>query len=409
MASLIPFLGLLLSIAVLPALAPRFWHRHMTLVAAFWTLALLLPRAWFQGDALHAAWHVLLLDYLPFVTLLLALYTVGGGILLEGGPWGTPAGNTLLLAIGTLLAGVVGTTGVSMVLIHPFLRANAHRRRRVHLVVFFIVLCANAGGITTPLGNPPLYLGFLHGVPFFWPLQALTVSLLIVAVPLLGVFWVLDTRLAEAPAPVPRRLRLRGQWNVLLLALVVAAVLGQGFWRPGDVSLFGVTTGLERLAGVAIFLAVTAASLLTTPRAVRDGNLFTWSPMLEVGVLFAALFVTVEPASGVLEAASHRFGQPGPLVSFWATGVLSAVLDSAPAYLVFFGLSGGEPGVTLQAISAGAVFFGALTYVGNAPNLMVRAIAAHRGIRMPGFFGYMGWASLMLLPGLVALSLLFFR
>ena len=426
----VPFVGMLLTIAFAPVLAPRFWHRRMGLVAGAWVLALVVPLVLLHGPAAawHDVWHAVLVEYLPFVMLLLALFTAGGGILLEGGPWGTPAGNTALLALGTALAGVMGTTGVAMVLIHPLLRANAHRTRKVHLVVFFIVLVANAGGATTPLGDPPLYLGFLHGVPFTWPARNLTVPLLILALPLLAAFWLLDARMARGdPSPPPARgLRVRGRRNAALVAVVVATVLLQGVWHPGDLVLLGQPVGLERLAGMVVFAAVTAASVVLTPHSLRQRNLFSWEPMREVGVLFAAIFITIGPVLAMLAAkqdgplapllalTSDAAGNPLPIVYFLMAGVLSAFLDNAPTYLVFFQLAGGDPAAlttdlapVLRALSAGAVFFGALTYVGNAPNLMVRAIAVHRGVRMPGFFGYMAWACALLLLPLILLTLIY--
>ena len=282
----------------------------MGLIAACWSLALLLPLVVLNGPAVawHDVWHAVLEDYLPFVSLLLALFTAGGGILLEGGPWGTPAGNTALLALGTVLAGVMGTTGVAMVLIHPLLRANAHRTRKVHLVVFFIVLAANVGGATTPLGDPPLYLGFLQGVPFFWPLLNLTARCWSSRLPLLAGFFLLDRHLvrSEPPAPPPRRLHVRGWRNAALVALVVAAVLAQGVWHPGDVTLLGQNIGLERLLGMLVFAAITLVSIGITPRAVRQRNLFTWEPMREVAVLFAAIFVTIGPVLAMLAAGHER-------------------------------------------------------------------------------------------------------
>jgi Na+/H+ antiporter NhaD/arsenite permease-like protein len=427
----LPFAGLLLTIAVCPMLAPRFWHRRMGLIAAAWSLALLLPLAVLRGaaPAWHAAWHAALVDYLPFVSLLLALFTAGGGILVEGGRIGTPAGNTALLALGTVLAGVMGTTGVAMVLIHPLLRANAHRTRKVHLAVFFIVLVANAGGATTPLGDPPLYLGFLRGVPFFWPLLHLSVPLLVVALPLLAAFWALDHILARAEPPPPpaRRLRVRGWRNAGLVGLAAATVLVQGVWQPGEAVLFGQAIGLERLLGILVFAAITLVSLAITPRTVRERNLFRWAPVQEVALLFAAIFVTIGPVLDMLAAAqagplapllaltSDAAGQPSRLAYFWLAGTLSAFLDNAPTYLVFFKLAGGDPVLltgdgapVLLALSAGTVFFGGLTYIGNAPNMMVRAIAAQRGVRMPGFFGYMAWSGALLLPVFALLSILLF-
>ncbi|HTW28883.1 MAG TPA: sodium:proton antiporter [Acetobacteraceae bacterium] len=428
----IPFAGLLLSVALFPMVAPRFWHRRMGMVFAGWIAALLLPLAATAGlvAAAAEAWHAILIEYLPFVTLLLALYVAAGGVLLSGGPWGRPWGNTLLLAIGTALAGVVGTTGVAMVLIHPLLRSNAHRRRKLHLVLFFILLVANAGGATSPLGDPPLYIGFLQGVPFFWPLRHLFAPLVVVAVPLLLAFWLIDRRLAAAepsPAP-PARLHLRGWSNLGLLAVVVGTVLLQGIWHPGDVVLLGQAIGAERLLGIVVFLAIAAISVRTTPRAIRSGNMFAWEPIEEVATLFAAVFITVGPVIAMLHegldgplAALIRLtedaaGQRLPIVYFWLTGILSAFLDNAPTYLVFFQQAGGDPATltgpdahVLEAISTGAVFFGALTYIGNAPNLMVRSVAAHRGVKMPGFFGYMGLAAAALLPCFVLLTLIFFR
>ncbi len=428
----VPFAGLLLSIALAPLIAPRFWHRRMGLVAAGWSLALIVPLAVLNGwaSAGHDVWHAVLIEYLPFVALLLALFTAGGGILLEGGPWGTPAGNTLLLAIGTALAGLMGTTGVSMVLIHPLLRANAHRRKRVHLVVFFILLCANAGGATSPLGDPPLYIGFLRGVPFFWPLQALILPLLVLSAILLAVFFLFDRHLAQgdAPAPAASRLRLSGWPNVALVCVVVACVLMQGLWHPGEVVLAGQPIEIERVVGMAMFALVTLISLKITPQRVRERNLFSWEPMAEVGKLFAAIFVTIGPVLAMLAAGlngplavliditNDAQGQPSPVAYFWVAGLLSAFLDNAPTYLVFFQTAGDDPVLltgklakVLEALSAGAVFFGALTYIGNAPNMMVRSIAAHRGIRMPGFFPYIGWSAAILLPVFALLTILFFK
>lgn len=427
----IPFAGVLLSIALVPMLAPRLWHRRMGTIAASWAAALLLPQALLLGPdvAAHGAWHAILVEYLPFVALLLALYTAAGGILVRGGRLGTPAGNTVLLAIGALIAGFMGTTGASIVLIHPLLRANAHRVRKMHLVVFFIVIVGNVGGASSPLGDPPLYIGFLRGVPFFWPLTALWPQILVLSVILLAAFFAADSILArsERPAPRPVRLHIRGWSNVALIAVVVATVLGQGVWQPGDAVLFGQAIGIERLAGIGVFVAVTLISVATTARAVRQRNKFTWEPITEVATLFAVIFVTIGPVLTMLQAGFDgplapllrltvgENGQPVPAAYFWLTGGLSAFLDNAPTYLVFFELASGDPShlttdlaLVLKAISAGAVFFGALTYIGNAPNLMIKSIAAHRGVRMPGFFGYMAWSCALLLPCFALLTVLFY-
>lgn len=431
LAEAAPFVGLLLSIALLPALAPRFWVRRMGWVALGWAVALLAPVAATEGVDLawQLAWHALLIDYLPFVALLGALYTASGGVLLRGGPGGTPAGNTAMLAFGMLLGLFMGTTGAAMVLIHPLLRANAHRRRKVHLVLFLVILVANASGMLTPLGNPPLFVGYLRGVPFLWPARALLAPYLLVVAMLLAAFWVVDRRLAasEPAAPSAAPLRLRGWGNLALVLLLGISVLQQGLALP-SVNLLGQRVGTGRLAGVAVAIAVALLSLLITPRAVRQANDFSWHPMSEVAILFAGIFVTLEPVSrmlqqgtegplaGLLRLTQDGSGHANPLALFWLSGLLSAFLDNAPTYLVFFDLAGirpdrleGSQALNLAAISAGAVLFGGLTYIGNAPNLMLRAIAAHRGVRMPGFLGYLGMAAIVLLPVFALLGLVFFR
>jgi Na+/H+ antiporter NhaD/arsenite permease-like protein len=431
LASGLPFVGVLLSIALGPILVPRLWHRWMGTIAAFWSLARLLPLAATAGVsvAAAAAWHAVLIEYLPFLLLLLALFATGGGILLRGGPSGQPASNTALLAVGTVLAGLMGTTGAAMVLIHPLLRANAYRTRKVHLVVFFTILVANAGGAMTPLGDPPLFLGFLHGVPFGWPARHMALPLLTLVLPLLLVFYLLDHWFSRGDTEPPERerLRLRGWVNVVLLLLVVATVFAEGIWRFGKVPVLGQPIEVERLAGMAVMLGVALASIVMTPLAVRQANMFTWAPLAEVAKLFFAIFITIGPVMTMLIAGLEGplgpmlrltqgvDGQDLPYAYFWLTGMLSAFLDNAPTYLVFFELAGGDPATltgelnhVLRAVSAGAVFFGALTYIGNAPNLMVRSIAAHRGVRMPGFFGFMAWTTALLVPLFAVLTLVFF-
>ncbi len=427
----VPFLGLLASMAAFPVVAPRFWHRRMAFVAAAWVVALAGVEAIAAGPVAAAAavWRAMVIDYLPFMTLMLALYTAAGGILLRGGFAGTPAGNTAMLVAGMVLGLVMGTTGASMVLIHPLLRANAHRRRKVHLVLFLIVLVANASGALTPLGNPPLYLGLLHGVPFFWPALHLAAPLFLVAGLLLTAFYVLDRRLAadEPRAPPPERFRVRGWDNVALILFVVAVVLAQGFVPSRTLVLFGQPVPAAELGSTSLLLLVTVISSACTARAVRQANDFSWHPMIEVAILFAAIFVTIAPVEQMLEAGVDgplvsvlrltrgSDGQNWPMAYFWLTGILSAFLDNAPTYLVFFRMAAIQPSAlsgadttTLAAISAGAVFFGGLTYIGNAPNMMLRAIAAHRGVRMPSFFGFLLMAMALLLPALGLVSLVFF-
>ena len=427
----LPFAGMLLSVALVPVVAPRFWARRMGLVVLGWVAALVLPEMIVSGPgpALGGAWHVVLTEYLPFVTLLAAMYAVGGGVLIQGGPWGTPGGNTLLLGVATLCAGVVGPVAVSMVLIHPLLRANAHRTGKVHLVVFFIVLVCNVGGLTTPLGNPPLYIGLLQGVPLLWPMRALWPVWVVMAGPLLLAFWLIDRHVAarSGAAPAVLRLHVRGWGHLAMLGLLVGMVAVQSRWRPGEIVVLGAEIGLERMLGIAAGALVAVTAAVSAPVAVRRGNMFGWGPMVEVAKIFAGIFLTITPVlgmmaagpdgamGGVLKLAGEGAGGASPVAYFWLSGMLSAVLDNAPTYYLFFTMAGGDAGrltageaTALMAMSAGSVCFGALTYIGNAPNMMVRGVAAHRGVRMPGFFGYMLYASALLLPVFGVVTVLFF-
>jgi Na+/H+ antiporter NhaD/arsenite permease-like protein len=404
----LPFAGLLLSIALLPGIAPRFWLRHMGRVAAFWSLAL-IPVLGFSSWA-HEAAHAMVASYLPFVSVLGGLYVTAGGILLRGGPAGRPWGNTVMLGFGLVLALVMGTTGAAMVIIHPLLRANAHRQRRVHLVLFLILLVGNTAGLLTPIGNPPLLAGFLRGVPFLWPACNLAGIWLAAAGLLLAAFFMTDWWLTrkEPPPPPVGRLSVRG-WGNVVLALVLAASM------------------TIPITPVPLAIAVGMFSWWITPRAVRRANDFSWHPMTEVAVLFVGIFITLEPVSDLLRlgmdgpfAQELRLtldgaGEVRPAVCFWMAGVLSAFLDNAPAYLVFFDLVGIRPETmtaaqaqVLRGISAGAVMFGGLTYIGNAPNLMLRDVASHLGVRMPGFVPFMLFAAAAMLPVLAVISAAFF-
>lgn len=431
----LPFAGLLLSIALMPLLAGHVWHHHYGKIAAGWGLLLVLPFAAVFGPEVAASevWHILLQEYIPFIALLLALYVTGGGVLLKGTLIGTPATNTALLAFGTVIASVMGTTGASMLLIRPVLRANAFRQRKIHTFVFFIFLVSNIGGSLTPLGDPPLYLGFLKGVSFFWTTTHMFGEFLVCAVLLLGIYYVLDSWAWSREKPVMpviekrEKLSIQGYVNLWLIGAVVAMVLVQGYWRPGDVALFGEKIGLERLVGVAVFIGISALSVWVTPRKLREDNGFAWGAILEVAKLFAAIFVTMAPVLAILRAGtagaaaplvaltSGAGGEPIPWVYFWLTGVLSSFLDNAPTYLVFFNLAGGDPAflmaegaLTLAAISCGAVFMGANSYIGNAPNFMVKAIVEEQGERMPSFFGYCAWAVVFLIPLFILVTFIFF-
>lgn len=434
----IPFAGMLLSIAIFPLVAPTFWHHHFGKVAAFWAAAFLAPFTAVFGFevALFEVIHVLLLEYIPFIILLLSLFTVAGGVRVRGSLVGSPMLNTSILLIGTVLASWMGTTGAAMLLIRPLMRANEKRQYRVHTIVFFIFLVANIGGSLTPLGDPPLFLGFLKGVSFFWPTTHMLAPMLMISVILLALYFVVDSYLLRRegglPAPDPEEahtaISIDGKLNFLFLAGVIAAVLMSGVWQPHVVfEIYHVHWELQNIARDVALLVLALLSWKLTPMLNREANGFTWFPIIEVGKLFAGIFLTIVPAIAILKAGlggalssvvslvSTADGQPVNQMYFWMTGILSSFLDNAPTYLVFFNTAGGDPenlmgplSQTLLAISAGAVFMGANTYIGNAPNFMVRAIAEEGGIKMPSFFGYMAWSGLILVPLFVLVTFVFF-
>ena len=434
----VPFAGVLLSIAVMPLLAPIFWHHHFGKVTAAWSLAFLLPFALVFGPGLATASfvHALLAEYIPFVILLTALFTVAGGIYIRGNLHGTPALNTIILMIGAVLASFMGTTGASMLLIRPLIRANDHRKHTAHIVVFFIFIVSNAGGSLTPLGDPPLFLGFLKGVDFFWTVKHIFPETLFLLSVLLVLFFALDSWscsrreeiLPRDPTPDTRGIGFDGKVNFALLGAVIALVLLSGFWKsPVSFNIAGTDVGLPGIVRDAGLVVVALMSLALTPRKVHEDNQFGWGPMQEVAKLFAGIFLTIVPVIAMLKAGvngpfgaivsavTRPDGSPDPAMYFWATGILSSFLDNAPTYLVFFNTAGGDPAVlmtamapTLAAISAGAVFMGANTYIGNAPNLMVKAIAEDRGVNMPSFFGYMLWSVGILVPLFVLMTFIWF-
>ena len=364
----LPFAGVLLSIAVFPLVAPAFWHHHFGKIAAAWALA--VPGAVravrsAPGVAFGTLVHAVLEEYIPFIVLLTALYTVAGGICVRGNLHGTPRLNTAILALGTLLASIMGTTGAAMLLIRPLLRANDNRKHVVHVVVFFIFLVANAGGSLSPLGDPPLFLGFLKGVSFFWTTTHLALPMLFVCVVLLAVFYALDSyyfhRREEErsrfldPTPDSPPLGVDGKINFVLLAAVIALVLMSGLWKPGIAfDVFGTHVALQNAVRDVALIGVTLLSLALTPRAARAGNDFNWAPIEEVAKLFAGIFVTIAPVitilrageagafAGIVHLVNDPSGQPHDVMYFWATGLLSSFLDNAPTYLVFFNLAGGD-------------------------------------------------------------------
>jgi Na+/H+ antiporter NhaD/arsenite permease-like protein len=431
----LPFAGILLSIAIVPLIAPHAWHRHFGKISAAWALAFLVPFALgFGTQAAFATFvHAMLEEYVPFIVLLAALFTVAGGICLHGDLHGSPRLNTGLLALGTVLASIMGTTGAAMLLIRPLLRANEQRKHVVHRVVFFIFLVANAGGALSPLGDPPLFLGFLNGVSFFWTTVHLARPTLFICVVLLALFYALDRYYFAKEEVVPEStvktpLSIDGKINFVLLGAVVVLVLMSGLWKPGiEFDVFGTHVALQDLVRDVLLVVVMLLSLVLTPKSARAGNAFNWAPIEEVAKLFAAIFITIAPVimilragqggafAGVVHLVTDASGKPIDIAYFWATGLLSSFLDNAPTYLVFFNLAGGDAqtlmttgATTLAAISAGAVFMGANSYIGNAPNFMVKAIAESRGIAMPGFFAYLGWSTVILLPLFLLTGWLFF-
>jgi Na+/H+ antiporter NhaD/arsenite permease-like protein len=403
--AIVPFAGLLLSIALLPLRAPHFWenHKNKALVAFLWSLPIAVY-------FLFQAPHELILsmkDYSSFLLLLTALFVISGGIVLKGDVKATPEVNTLFLLIGAVLANFIGTTGASMLLIRPLLQTNSERRHTIHVPIFFIFLVSNIGGLLTPLGDPPLFMGFIKGVPFFWTLRLFPMWAVMVGGVLL-MFYFFDSyqyRKEECRDLIRDRrrvvpLRMTGTINFLWIAGVIA-----GMFLP-----------FPRREGVFILMSV--MSLLTTRRQCRVDNKFNYNPILEVAILFAGIFITMVPALLILNTRAAELGIAKPWQFFWAAGSLSSFLDNTPTYLAFFslgqglGLNGdvmGIPSIFLKAISAGAVFMGANSYIGNGPNFMVKAIAEEYKLKMPSFFGYMAYSFAILIPLYVVVTFLFFR
>lgn len=451
MWSVIPFVGILLSIAICPLVNMHWWEHNMDKVSLLWGLLFLLPFAVGFGveTAVYNILHMYVIDYIPFIILLAGLFTISGGIIVRGSLVGTPLLNTGILLIGALLASCIGTTGASMVLIRPLIRANRLRINKVHTMVFFIFLVSNIGGSLTPIGDPPLFLGFLHGVPFFWPMKLLPMFLLNVVL-LLAIYWMLDSFLHKKEQPVisntatsnlmeqQEPVRIGGLINMAFLFGVIIAVILSGLLAKSP--LFYEAKS-ETLRGIALFSShghtvvlawinvardglIVLMALLSwriTPLELRKDNHFTWGPIKEVAILFAGIFATIIPAISILQARGGELGVNSPAQFFWASGMLSSFLDNAPTYLAFLSLAGGlglKSGIwtdlgyvtpqVLVAISAGSVFMGANTYIGNAPNFMVRSIAEENNIKMPSFFGYMAWSVCILIPLFVLNMVLFF-
>lgn len=420
--SIAPFALLLLAIAVLPLAIPKWWHSNLH--KGFVSFGLGLPAVFYllyleyieqqpgQTQLLHA-----LQEYVDFIMMLAALYTVAGGIAIEGQFRPTPLVNTLILALGAVLANLIGTTGASMLLIRPFLRINGVRQRTSHLPIFFIFLVSNLGGLLTPLGDPPLFLGFLNGVDFFWTLSLFPHWVLANGI-LLGVVFLWDAfaywREPNRDAFSPRHgsVVIGGWINFLFLLGILAAVLSQ------SASLVGEEYRLAFPWPSLIMATMAGLSWVFTRRSVREHNQFNWEAILEVAVLFIGIFVTMVPAIALLRAHSPELGVTEPWQYFWLTGMLSSVLDNAPTYMTFAAVACGEQKLVdlsvgpdaplLRAISVGAVFMGSLTYIGNGPNFMVKSIAESAGYPMPSFFGYLMYSLVILLPIFALVTYVFF-
>lgn len=453
MWTVLPFVGMLLSIAVIPLVKQVWWEHNQMNVASFWSLCFLVPFGFYWGKDLlitHLL-EILLLDYLPFIILLFGLFVVTGGIVLRGDLKGTPAVNSVLLLIGTILASWIGTTGASMLLIRPVIRANQGRKKKAHVVIFFIFLVSNIGGCLTPVGDPPLFLGFLRGIPFFWTMRLLPM-MIINTVILLAVLFALDTmfyrqelrggkgqkkkhgKAGQGARGKHTPLKLEGLHNLIYLAMIVGAIILSGLLpvygafadqitgQLKGIPLYGGgVLAYSNLIQMIIILLAALLSWKTTKKSIRSANAFTWDSIREVGILFLGIFITMIPALALLQTNGAALGISTPAGFFWGTGILSSFLDNAPTYLVFLSTAGGLgfteglqttmgliPPEILKAISAGAVFMGANTYIGNAPNFMVRSIAEENKIKMPSFFGYMGWSICILIPLFFLNTLLFF-
>jgi Na+/H+ antiporter NhaD/arsenite permease-like protein len=417
-----PFALLLVGLAVLPLAAGAWWehHRNKALVSALLGLPVL---AWILRLEPAVVGHTVQ-EYLAFIVLLGTLYVVSGGVVVRGTLAGSAASNTLFLGVGGVLASLIGTTGASMVLVRPLLRANSVRRRKAHVFVFFTFVVSNAGGLLTPLGDPPLFLGFLRGVPFGWTLRLFPAWLLVVGA-LLVLFYVVDSEIfrredLETPGDLDKvaeehrvPVHVAGKRNLLLLAGVVALLVASG--------RLGLPIWVQ-LGGLA---ALGAASLLVTPRALREENAFGWGPILEVAVVFAGIFATMVPALEILNARGAALGLTEPWQFFWASGALSSFLDNAPTYLAFASAASGVVGTDasqlgqllatpagerlLRAVALGSVLMGANTYIGNGPNFMVKALAEQGGVKMPSFLGYMAWSGAVLIPLFVVVTIVFLR
>lgn len=434
----IPFAGILLSIALFPLFLPHFWHQNYGKVAVFWALCCVIPVLYVYGAGVAAASvaHAIIGDYVPFLLFVGALFVAAGGIHIRGSFVGKPIVNAGFLLVGAVLANLMGTTGAAMLLIRPLIAANEKRHYKMHTFIFFIFIVANIGGCLTPLGDPPLFMGFLRGVSFFWTTGHLILPLIFVLAILMAIYLAVDTYFFNKDkregnfveqTQEKTKFAIEGNINLLWLVCIVCAVLMSGIWNSGiTFNVLSVELTLQGIVRDVLFLVIAVLSLMTTPKAARIANQFTFAPIVEVAKLFFGIFVCMVPVLEMLRAGSHgAFASVVALVTdeagefnnqmfFWLTGSLSALLDNTPTYLAFFNLAGGDAvelmtthAHTLMAVSMGAVFMGAVTYIGNAPNFMVLSIVQERGIKMPTFLGYMLWSVGILFPTFFIADMIF--
>ena len=439
----LPFGALLLCIAIFPITAPLWWEKHQHWVVLVLSAAFLIAYGMLCGGkaAAETALECMVNDYLTFIVLLFGLFCVAGNITLVGDLAGSPRVNVALLLFGTFLSSLIGTTGASMLMVRPMIKMNAWRKRKRHIMVFFIFLISNIGGCLTPIGDPPLLMGFSRGIPFFWSLKLLPV-MLFNTVLLLTAFYFVDMNAYRKDIATGRKpdiskpgtdVHIDGLHNVIFLVAIVAAVILSGTLptlsafqnEAGQVlgiRIFGeVTLTWPSIIEMAIILLSALLSFKTTPVSVRKANHFTWGAIKEVAVLFVGIFITMQPALMILKEYGPSLGLDSPFQMFWITGALSSFLDNTPTYLVFLTTAcslgfesglvttlGTIPETMLMAISCGAVFMGANSYIGNAPNFMVKAISDENGVRMPSFFGYLLWSLGFLGPVFLLDSLIFF-
>ena len=403
--AVLPFVAMLMAIAICPLAVPRWWepNRNKLIVSCALGLPILALYLARRPKALVGMAE----EYVSFILLLAGLYVIAGGIRLHGDLVATPITNTVFLALGAVLASFIGTTGASMLLVRPLLQTNRERTHVQHTVIFVIFLVSNIGGMLTPLGDPPLFLGYLQGVPFVWTFR-LWVHWLVMVGTLLAVYFVWDTG-AYTREPLAALRRDRAQIEPLRVQ-----GLANGLWLAGVVLAVAF---LHEPVREAVIVALAAVSLWRTPRQIRRANGFTAYPMVEVAVLFFGIFLTMIPALEILRLRGAELGVREPWHFFWATGALSSFLDNAPTYLTFLALGQGlrlpadvvgVPNAILTGISVGSVAMGANTYIGNAPNFMVKSIAEEAGVKMPSFFGYMLYSGGVLIPLFVAVTFLFF-